>query len=319
MNYSLKKEPTAEIRLYREQALRAASNGNEELAGYWRLACDEALFVLRQQETTAIFQPYVMSCIHEIACLAYSNQEANYYFHHQGKKSASAYWAFNRNKTSAAGSGYRYWIALAHAQASKNFEQEIKQASAAAIKYSSSLLEASRCAQQAASLLQRAHKPKHHDHRCGIFLDTLVVHRWSKAAYAAAHLATIHIDHEAASLETHSLLEHAWSQRIDLASEVLSLRIKVAEATQIGAEQEAIEYSLAAFRLSHALSSITDGAKDILKESNKQLVLDVQLYKKMIYYRTAASKALSLKDRSAGLWKKAAFGLKIVLIAKRTL
>jgi hypothetical protein len=308
MDFSIQREARDEIALYREQALRASAFGNERLAAYWRLASDEAAFVDQQRTATALLKPQRTHSIDAIAFLTYWNQEGNYYLDHKLQKSEISYWAFHRNENREAGSAYRYWLAFAQAQASKDFDQEIQEVSQAAIHYESTLPDASRYAIRAVSLFKKAQALNNHD----AFLNIVLTHRWVKAAYAAAHLANIHIHTASISPEKIAPYKHLWNELLELNQNALALRIEAAMATQIGNEDQAIEYSLAALA---ALNAVDDLWKKLTCKAEKlefednQLPPQVKVYKKIIFYRTSASEALTIDKRLAEYWRKAAFSL----------
>jgi len=312
MDFFIKREPKAEMARYRQQALKAAAIGDERLAGYWRLASDEARFVHDQGQATAILQPQGASYLQEIARLSYSNQEGNYYLDHQLKKSKSLHWAFSRNETREAGSAYRYWIAFAQAQDSKNFDQEIDQTSRASILYFSTLPEVAHYAGQAASLFQKAQHIKLHDPQGDVFSHTLLIHRWRRAACKAAYLASIHLDRSRATFKKDPRLEHAWNALIEFIKEDLCLLIKAAEATHIGAEDEAIQYCLAACAVAHGVDAILEtltSPKDSLDEYIEHDTSLVREHQKVIKFRLATREALARDSRLAGFWSKAACSL----------
>jgi hypothetical protein len=252
MDFSKEKDPAQEAVLYRKRALSAAALGKEKLASCWRLAADEAQHVVKQQKITAIFEPQAVPFLSQLALLSYSNQEGNYYLRHQRQPSEPLHWAFARDETREAVSTYRYWIAFARAGTSKNFEEEIKQITEVASQYSLDIPEASHAAQEAASYFKKAQEAACCLTQQDIFDHELVIHRWKKAAYAALHLATIHVQGRARITAKNLSLEDSWTQLVHVLQEALSLRLKAAEATQRNAEEEAIHYSLAARAVSNA-------------------------------------------------------------------
>ncbi|MFZ4116722.1 MAG: glycosyltransferase [Chthoniobacterales bacterium] len=316
MDFSKEKDPAQEIVLYREKALKAAALGKEKLAGCWRLAADEARQVVRQQTTTAVFRPQVVSFISQLALLSYSNQEGNYYLSHQCQPSEAFHWAFARDETKEAVAAYRYWIVFARAGTSKNFEEEIKQTMEAVSQYSLDIPEASHAAGEAVSCFKKAQEALSRLNQQDAFQHELVIHRWKKAAYAALHLAVIHIQGRTSVATQEPALVRSWTQLIELSQEALSLRLKAVEATQRSAEEEVIHYCLAACALSNAVDYLLRLVETPEQYSEGEVIKKILLFaKKISCYRVRSSEAWKTNGIAAW-WSKAAFWMENTLDTK---
>ncbi|MCX6958666.1 MAG: hypothetical protein NT164_09050 [Verrucomicrobiae bacterium] len=196
------KEPKKATLYYRDESLRAMAVGQKAEARYWRLAADAARQVVRQSRKNSILVPAGMPFVDNFTRFALSIQKANDALEEPSHKPPH-YWSFEKNIPQEILSHYRYWMLCLVASCSHYFEREIMQLQDAVKKYQTILPRTSHHVEQAVRFFKTAQQ--HQQKRSESIQGELIVGRWISAAYEAAHVANITVQHAAIAEEKNFL------------------------------------------------------------------------------------------------------------------
>lgn len=279
------KEPRKAALHYREESLRAMAAGQKQAARYWRLAADAAKQVVRQRRKNNILASVEMPFIDNFIRLGFSLQKTNEALtYHSDKKNQHA--ILKGSFPEEIFSHYRYWMSCLVVSCSYHFEKEMRQLIDVAKKYREITPEVSLYAEQAYHFFKTAQQRQQSKVAESSVEGELIIAFWAIAAYESAHVANIFVQRKAIEQQSnHDLLEY-WETMTHDAKEVLSLRIKAAEASEEAREEQAFEYSLAACAM--------NSASDSLVQMIKGLVSDKQSLAKQ--WREVVPRALKISE-----------------------
>lgn len=307
-------EPQKETVHYREQALRAAAAGEKKSTCYWRLAADEAAKIARQHHGNNILISEKLPFIDHLAHLAQSTQEANYHL----QKENLPHWLFAKEECHDALVHYRYWMAYAKVSSSRNFEREISQTTEAVKKYYLIIPKVAVYAQQAADFFKKTEHYQQLVAKHYSLLHELAAHHWKAAAQEAAHVANIYVQEAEVAKEKNEVFLHHWAMMTRFSEQALCLRIKAAEAMEKQEEEQALDYSLAAYALNRASEGLLTMMK-VLLTGRKSLALEWQeataLAKKIAEYRLKKITSRTTPGLATRSWDDASHWLENALEA----
>ncbi|MBX9577660.1 MAG: hypothetical protein K2W97_04170 [Chthoniobacterales bacterium] len=258
------KEPRKATLYYREESLRAMAVGQKEEARYWRLAADAARQVVRQRHRNSVLVPTRMPFVDNFTRFALSIQKVNEALE-ESSRGKTDHGSFEKGIAQEIFSHYRYWMLCLVASCSHHFEREMMQLRDAAKKYQTILPKASHHVEQAIHFFKTAQQ--YQQKRSRSIQGELMVGRWVSSAYEAVHSANITVQHVAIAEEKRISFLENWEEMTRCSEQALSLRIKAAESTEKQEEQQAVEYSLAAFAMSDAVESLIQMMKAAISEN----------------------------------------------------
>ncbi len=309
MQHEFIKEPHKATLHYRDEALRALSIGKKSEFSWWRLAADAAKQAARQRRKNSILTPVEMPFIDNFVRLGLALQKTNEALEGDSIQKKQQPFLIN-DVPPEIFFHYQYWMRCLVVNCSHHFEQEMRQLTEVARKYRQILPQTSLYSERAFHFFKMAQQHQQRQSFSASLQDELTIARLVSVAYEAAHLANIIVQGAGIAHEKHpSFLEH-WETMKRYAEQVLSLRIKIVEASQLEQEQEVVEYSLAAFAMNDAAESVVQMLKAIIASNevlaqqwSKTLPQALNIAERRVAFVT--SQLPSLLQNDAAVWLEA--------------